>query len=67
MSPEDHNALHRAERGHAGLTAEIVWDCRVRHHRDGTTFRELADEFGVRAESVWKAVTGRTWKQVAMP
>ena len=52
--------------GHARrkLTSGIVRECRERHAA-GETFASLACEFDTGLTTMWKAISGETWKHVA--
>lgn len=48
----------------AKLTAEQVRDARRRHAAGGITFKSLADELGVKRQTIEDAVNGRNWKHL---
>lgn len=59
---------HRKGERHqdAILTEQVVFDCRVRHKR-GLQIHFMAKEYGVRWQTMYYAVKGKTWKHVPMP
>jgi hypothetical protein len=55
------DAVQRGFWGRAKLTEEDVREIRRRYAAGGVTQRALADEFGVKSETVGNAISGRTW------
>lgn len=48
------------------LTARLVIEVCARYRR-GESLRVLAEEIGTHKNTIWQAVTGRTWKHVDLP
>ncbi len=48
---------------HVILTPDLVREARVRHSA-GETAKALAAEFGVKYQTLWKAITGRNWRHL---
>jgi membrane-bound lytic murein transglycosylase B len=47
------------------LTPAKVRAARKTYATGKTTFRKLADKYSVSEQTIWSAITGRTWKDVA--
>lgn len=45
------------------LTEDIVMDAR-RRHSEGESFKDLSDLYGVKYNTLWKAVRGKNWEHV---
>lgn len=50
----------------AKLSDALVRECRARYRSGGVTVADLAAEFGVAMQTMHEAITGKTWRHVAI-